>query len=51
VFASGLICGDGLFSIPYALLTRYDVTPPMCVKFISRVQNKMLDDYMSKASR
>ena len=51
VFASGLICGDGLFSIPYALLARYDVTPPMCVKFISRVQNKMLDDYISKASR
>ena len=51
VFASGLICGDGLFSIPYALLARYDVTPPMCVKFISRVQNKMLEEYMSKASR
>ncbi|KAJ1286046.1 hypothetical protein BS78_03G324100 [Paspalum vaginatum] len=50
VLASGLICGDGLFSIPYALLARYDVTPPICVKFIGRVENKLLDDYMTKAA-
>ncbi|CAD6229264.1 unnamed protein product [Miscanthus lutarioriparius] len=50
VFASGLICGDGLFSIPYALLARYDVTPPICVRFIGRVQNKMLDTYMEKTA-
>jgi OPT family oligopeptide transporter len=50
VLASGLICGDGLFSIPYALLARYDVTPPICVRFIGRVQNKMLDDYMEKVA-
>ncbi|WVZ68312.1 hypothetical protein U9M48_017270 [Paspalum notatum var. saurae] len=50
VLASGLICGDGLFSIPYAMLARYQVTPPMCIKFIGRVENKLLDDYMTKAA-
>ncbi|CAL4953835.1 unnamed protein product [Urochloa decumbens] len=50
VLASGLICGDGLFSIPYALLSRYNVTPPICVKFIGRVQNQLLDEYMTKAA-
>lgn len=51
VLASGLICGDGLFSIPYALLARYDVTPPICVKFLGRVQNKLLDEYLEKAAQ
>jgi OPT family oligopeptide transporter len=46
VFASGLICGDGLFSIPYALLARYDVTPPICVRFLDREVNKSLDAFL-----
>lgn len=50
VLASGIICGDGLFSIPYALLSRYDVTPPICIRFLGRVQNQMLDEYMKKAA-
>lgn len=46
VFASGLICGDGLFTIPYALLSRYDVTPPICIRFIAREQNTLLDAFL-----
>ena len=33
-----------------ALLARYDVTPPICVRFIGRVQNKMLDTYIEKTA-
>jgi uncharacterized oligopeptide transporter (OPT) family protein len=47
VLASGLICGDGLFSIPYALLARYDVTPPICIRFVARDQNEKLDAYLA----
>lgn len=50
VLASGLICGDGLFSIPYALLARYDVTPPICVRFVGRDQNAKLDAYLLQKS-
>lgn len=49
VLASGLICGDGLFSIPYALLARYDVTPPICIRFVAREQNEKLDAYLATA--
>ncbi|TVU02361.1 hypothetical protein EJB05_52146 [Eragrostis curvula] len=48
VFASGLICGDGLFSIPYALLARYDVTAPICIRFLGREQNAALDAFLEK---
>uniref|UniRef100_A0A453FUT1 Metal-nicotianamine transporter YSL7 n=1 Tax=Aegilops tauschii subsp. strangulata TaxID=200361 RepID=A0A453FUT1_AEGTS len=47
VLASGLICGDGLFSIPYALLARYGVTPPICIRFVAREQNDKLDAYLA----
>ncbi|KAM3333474.1 hypothetical protein ACQJBY_028524 [Aegilops geniculata] len=47
VLASGLICGDGLFSIPYALLARYGVTPPICIRFVAREQNEKLDAYLA----
>lgn len=32
--ASGLMCGEGLFTFPSALLSLYSVEPPMCMKFI-----------------
>ncbi|KAL5226321.1 hypothetical protein ABZP36_014586 [Zizania latifolia] len=51
VLASGLICGDGLFSIPYALLARYGVTPPICIRFLGREENDKLDAFLaSRAS-
>ncbi|KAK3162362.1 hypothetical protein QOZ80_1BG0088680 [Eleusine coracana subsp. coracana] len=51
VFASGLICGDGLFSIPYALLARYDVTPPICVRFLGREVNDALDAFLKNKAK
>ncbi|KAL5222992.1 hypothetical protein ABZP36_027705 [Zizania latifolia] len=47
VLASGLICGDGLFSIPYALLARYGVTPPICIRFLGREENEKLDAFLA----
>ncbi|XP_062205674.1 probable metal-nicotianamine transporter YSL18 [Phragmites australis] len=47
VLAAGLICGDGLFSIPYALLARYNVAPPICVRFLGRKQNESLDEFLA----
>jgi len=31
--ASGLICGDGIWSIPSALLSILGVVPPICMSF------------------
>uniref|UniRef100_A0A0D9WED8 Uncharacterized protein n=1 Tax=Leersia perrieri TaxID=77586 RepID=A0A0D9WED8_9ORYZ len=36
--AAGLICGEGLFTLPSALLNMFKVQPPMCMKFISSGQ-------------
>ncbi|KAE8691446.1 putative metal-nicotianamine transporter YSL7 [Hibiscus syriacus] len=33
--ASGLICGDSLWSVPAAILALVNVTPPLCMKFFS----------------
>uniref|UniRef100_A0A0E0PJL4 Metal-nicotianamine transporter n=1 Tax=Oryza rufipogon TaxID=4529 RepID=A0A0E0PJL4_ORYRU len=33
--AAGLICGEGLFTLPSALLNMFKVQPPMCMKFLS----------------
>lgn len=32
--AAGLICGEGLFTLPSAILTMFNVQPPMCMKFL-----------------
>ncbi|KAL5203431.1 hypothetical protein ABZP36_014383 [Zizania latifolia] len=32
--AAGLICGEGLFQMPIALLSIFKVHPPICMKFI-----------------
>ncbi|CAL9753400.1 unnamed protein product [Musa acuminata subsp. burmannicoides] len=32
--ASGLICGDGLWSLPQAVLALAQVRPPMCMQFV-----------------
>ncbi|RRT65626.1 hypothetical protein B296_00022684, partial [Ensete ventricosum] len=34
--ASGLICGDGMWSIPQGVLALAQVSPPMCMKFDPR---------------
>ncbi|KAI5434765.1 hypothetical protein KIW84_021545 [Lathyrus oleraceus] len=39
VVASGLICGDGIWSIPSSFLALSKVKPPICMKFLSRGEN------------
>ncbi|KAH9621150.1 hypothetical protein KSS87_010390 [Heliosperma pusillum] len=36
--ASGLICGDGIWTLPSSLLALAGVQPPICMNFISRSQ-------------
>lgn len=45
--ASGLICGDGIWSLPSALLSLAGVQPPICMKFLSRGVNARVDEFLS----
>jgi uncharacterized oligopeptide transporter (OPT) family protein len=40
VVASGLICGDGLWTLPSSLLAMFKVQPPICMKFLTAYQNE-----------
>ncbi|XP_064953586.1 probable metal-nicotianamine transporter YSL8 [Musa acuminata AAA Group] len=45
--ASGLICGDGIWSLPASLLSLAKVQPPICMKFLSRADNDKVDAFLS----
>ncbi|WOL09806.1 putative metal-nicotianamine transporter YSL12 [Canna indica] len=47
--ASGLICGDGIWSLPQAFLALAKVKPPICMKFLSRSMNVKVDDFLSRS--
>jgi len=36
--ASGLICGDGIWTLPSSILALANVKPPICMKFVPRKQ-------------
>uniref|UniRef100_A0A0E0JG57 Metal-nicotianamine transporter n=1 Tax=Oryza punctata TaxID=4537 RepID=A0A0E0JG57_ORYPU len=42
VVASGLICGEGLWTLPSAVLAMLKVQPPICMKFLSRYQSQQM---------
>ncbi|KAK2456796.1 putative metal-nicotianamine transporter YSL7 [Trifolium repens] len=44
--ASGLICGDGIWSLPSSFLARAGVQPPICMKFLSRAANAKVDAFL-----
>ncbi|KAG6584290.1 putative metal-nicotianamine transporter YSL7 [Cucurbita argyrosperma subsp. argyrosperma] len=44
--ASGLICGDGIWMLPYSILALAEVKPPMCMKFLSRATNARVDKFL-----
>ncbi|KAG8373554.1 hypothetical protein BUALT_Bualt11G0036600 [Buddleja alternifolia] len=44
--ASGLICGDGIWSMPSAILALAGVNPPICMKFLSRSANSRVDTFL-----
>ncbi|OEL24863.1 putative metal-nicotianamine transporter YSL18 [Dichanthelium oligosanthes] len=48
VVASGLICGEGIFAIPYSLLGIYKVNPPMCIRFLDSDVNAKVDAFLAK---
>ncbi|KAG2567554.1 hypothetical protein PVAP13_7NG332300 [Panicum virgatum] len=48
--ASGLICGDGVWTLPQALLSLFNVKPPICMKFLSRSVNYKVDGFIGTLS-
>lgn len=48
--ASGLICGDGIWTLPQAVLALAQVKPPICMKFLSRKMNDKVDVYIGTLS-
>ncbi|XP_078448529.1 putative metal-nicotianamine transporter YSL12 [Wolffia australiana] len=45
--ASGLICGDGIWTLPQSVLALAKVRPPICMKFLSRAANAKVDSLLS----
>ncbi|MED6143211.1 putative metal-nicotianamine transporter ysl8 [Stylosanthes scabra] len=44
--ASGLICGDGIWTLPSSILALAGVKPPICMKFLSRATNARVDTFL-----
>ncbi|KAF8702755.1 hypothetical protein HU200_032585 [Digitaria exilis] len=44
--ASGLICGDGIWTLPQSVLALAKVKPPICMKFLSRSVNAQVDNFL-----
>ncbi|CAJ1952303.1 unnamed protein product [Sphenostylis stenocarpa] len=44
--ASGLICGDGIWTLPASILALVGVKPPICMKFLSRAANVKVDNFL-----
>ncbi|KAL3527365.1 hypothetical protein ACH5RR_012021 [Cinchona calisaya] len=45
--ASGLICGDGIWTLPSSILALAGVNPPICMKFLSRKVNSKVDAFLN----
>ncbi|GLT25931.1 hypothetical protein SLA2020_010290 [Shorea laevis] len=48
--ASGLICGESLWSVPAAILSLSNLTPPICMKFLSAAANVKVDNFLNNGS-
>ncbi|KAG2652537.1 hypothetical protein PVAP13_1NG360100 [Panicum virgatum] len=44
--ASGLICGDRIWTLPQSILALAKVNPPICMKFLSRATNAKVDSFL-----
>ncbi|EEF42283.1 probable metal-nicotianamine transporter YSL8 [Ricinus communis] len=44
--ASGLICGDGIWTLPSSILALAGVKPPICMKFLSEGANSRVDKFL-----
>ncbi|XP_057468887.1 probable metal-nicotianamine transporter YSL7 [Actinidia eriantha] len=45
--ASGLICGDGIWTLPSSILALAGVNSPICMKFLSRKTNTKVDTFLT----
>ena len=45
--ASGLICGDGIWTLPSSILALIGVKPPICMKFLSSGTNSKVDAFLN----
>ncbi|XP_016509538.1 putative metal-nicotianamine transporter YSL7 [Nicotiana tabacum] len=45
--ASGLICGDGVWTLPSSILALSGVKPPICMKFLSKKDNTRVDSFLN----
>ncbi|XP_058097927.1 probable metal-nicotianamine transporter YSL12 [Magnolia sinica] len=48
--AAGLICGDGIWTLPQSVLALANVYPPICMKFLSRNQERKVESFLAKLS-
>ncbi|KAG2305111.1 hypothetical protein Bca52824_033762 [Brassica carinata] len=48
--ASGLICGDGIWTLPSSVLAIAGVQPPICMKFLSSATNHRVDKFLQGSS-
>ncbi|KAF3948856.1 hypothetical protein CMV_025195 [Castanea mollissima] len=44
--ASGLICGDGIWTLPASIFALAGVKPPICMKFLSRGNNAKVNKFL-----
>ncbi|KAK0573195.1 hypothetical protein LWI29_004214 [Acer saccharum] len=49
--ASGLICGESLWSVPAAILSLVNLNAPICMKFISAATNTKVDSFLNGAEK
>jgi hypothetical protein len=45
--ASGLICGDGIWTLPSSILALAGVSPPIYMKFLSSATNKKVTAFLN----
>jgi hypothetical protein len=45
--ASGLICGDGIWSLPSSMLSLGNVNPPMCMRVFDAETNYQVENFLS----
>lgn len=45
--ASGLICGEGIWTLPSSILALAGLNPPICMKFLSRSTNARVDSFLA----
>lgn len=45
--ASGLICGDGVWTLPASILAIAGVKPPICMRFLSRAENDRVTTFLT----